>query len=272
MASGRSSEFPGATAPLDDAQYVLRGAPLDVTGSGQPGARAGPDAIRRAAREQEGYDHRTDARLADRAVHDAGDLDGWPDPAEYVDVLAGDVTTDRDRGAMPILLGGEHTVSLAGIEATEPSVYVALDAHLDLRDTYAGEAICHATVARRALERDGVERAVLLGARSGSAAGWERAARDDVTVVPPGDVPEWRPGFDGPVYLSADVDVVDPAYAPGTGTLEPGGLTSREVLAAIRRIAPHAVGADVVEVQDDRPTAALAAACVRAIVHAHAAA
>jgi agmatinase len=271
MASGRSSEFPGATAPLDDAQYVLRGAPLDVTGSGRAGAREGPAAIRRAAREQEGYDHRTEARFADRRVHDAGDLDGWPAPAEYVDVLAGDVAADLGRGAFPILLGGEHTVSLAGIEATGPATYVALDAHLDLRDSYAGEGICHATVARRALDR-GCERVVILGARSGSAAGWERAERDDVTVVPPDAVSGWTPAVDAPVYLSVDVDVVDPAHAPGTGTLEPGGLTSRVALSAIRRIAPHAVGADVVEVCDDRPTASLAAACVRSVLHAHAAA
>jgi agmatinase len=283
MASERSSSrFPGAHAALDAAAYAVIGAPLDATTSHRSGTDAGPTAIRAAARGFEDYDRPTDARFSDAAVADRGDVEPWGDVAGSIDYLHDVVETvlDRDGAAsqrepVPILLGGEHTVSLAGIRALDPDVVVALDAHLDLREEYAGRELSHATVTRRALET--ADRAVIVGARSGSEDGWRSADdRDDVTVVEPDAVAEWRPDFadDASVYLSLDIDVVDPGFAPATGTPEPFGLPPATVRELIGVIAPHAVGFDVVEVTDadTGETATLAAKLLRRFVHDHAAA
>jgi agmatinase len=158
------------------------------------------------------------------------------------------------------------------VRALEPDALVALDAHLDLRDSYAGAELSHATVTRRALEV--VDETVILGARAGSEVGWERADAADVTVVEPGDVGAWDPAsVDGEVYLSVDVDAADPAFAPGTGTPEPFGLDPATMREVVRGVAPRAVGVDVVEVtdRDDGQAATLAAKLLRRFVHDHAA-
>ncbi|WP_423750698.1 agmatinase [Salinirarus marinus] len=265
--------FPGASADRSAADYVVVGAPLDVSTTFQPGTRFGPDRVRRYARSYEDYDRRTDARFSTLAVHDAGDVRAWDDAPDYVDYLSGalgDVVRDD---AVPLLLGGEHTVTVAGVDAVSPDLFVCLDAHLDLRREFDGNEWSHATVTRRAL--DAADRAVVVGARTGSEAEWARADDDDVTVVPPERVREWLadpPAFDGSVYLSVDVDAADPGFAPGTGTVEPFGLTPRELRDVVRAVAPHADGFDVVEVndRDDGQAAALGAKLLREFVFSHA--
>jgi agmatinase len=154
-------------------------------------------------------------------------------------------------------------------------VFVCCDAHLDLRESYAGNPLSHATVTRHAL--DVADEAIVLGARTGSEAGWDRAAASDVTVVPPEEVGRWEPPAavtDGRAYLSVDIDAADPAVAPGTGTMEPFGLDARELHRVVRAVAPHAAGFDVVEVndRDDGQSAVLGAKLLRAFVYEHAAA
>jgi agmatinase len=274
--------FPGATADRADANYVVVGAPLDVSTTFQPGTRFGPDRIRRFARSFEDYDHRTDRQFSDLAVHDAGDIHAWTDAAEYVDYLAGTLRDARDDGAVPLLLGGEHTVSVAGVRAVDPDLFVCLDAHLDLRTDYDGNPWSHACVTHRALAR--ADHAVMVGARAGSEAEWMRAREADVTVVDPEAVRERGAaavvdaanaavgGLDtASTYLSLDIDAADPGVAPGTGTMEPGGLSAREMRAVVRAVAPHADGADVVEVndRDDGQAATLGGHLLRAFVFAH---
>ncbi|MFB6207575.1 MAG: agmatinase [Haloglomus sp.] len=270
------SQFPGATADRSDASYVLLGAPLDRSTSFQPGARFGPDRIRRYARGFEDYDPRTGARFTDLAVHDAGDVDPWADVEAYLDFLADPCRDVRADGAIPLLAGGEHTVTVAGVRAVEPDVFVCLDAHLDLREELRGDPLSHSTVTRHALEV--ADHAVVLGARAGSENEYERASEPDVTVVPPADVADWSLDDtidgDASVYLSVDVDAADPGVAPGTGTPEPFGLTSHELRDAVRDAAPACEGFDVVEVNDcdDGQAAVLGAKLLREFVFAHAAA
>ncbi|MFB6156872.1 MAG: arginase family protein [Haloferacaceae archaeon] len=275
--------FPGADADRDAADYVVVGAPLDATTTFRPGARFGPDRVRRFARPFDDYDRRTDADFSDRSVHDAGDVAPWDATDEYLDHLAAELRAAVFDGAVPVAVGGEHTVSWAGVRATDPDTFVVLDAHLDLRDAHGGNPLNHACVTRRVLDgrddRDGptADRAVVLGARTGSRAEWDRAAAADVTVVPPEDVAAWLADLDpatlGDAYLSVDVDAADPAVAPGTGTMEPFGLDAADLRAAVRAVAPAAVGFDVVEVndRDDGQAAALGGKLLREFVHAHAA-
>lgn len=265
--------FPGAGADRAAADYVIVGAPLDVSTTFQPGTRFGPDQIRRFSGTFDDYDRRTDRRFSSLDVHDHGDVHAWDDAAEYLDYLEGVVTDVVWDDAVPLLLGGEHTVTLAAVRALEPDVFVCLDAHLDLRESYDGNELSHSTVTRHAL---GIaDEAIVLGARTGSEREWERAAADDVTVVPPEDVLEWSLSdslAERSVYLSVDVDAADPAYAPGTGTLEPFGLTGREMREVVRSVAPHAEGFDVVEVndRDDGQAATLAGKLVREFVFSNA--
>jgi len=264
--------FPGATADREDARYAVVGAPLDVSTTFQPGTRFGPDRIRRFARSFEDYDPRTGRSFSDCGVHDAGTVRAWDDAADYLDFLEGTVADLRAEGTVPLVLGGEHTVSLAPLRACRPATVVVLDAHLDLRDAYDGNPLSHATVTRRAL--DVADRAVVVGARAGSRAEYERADADDVTVVPPADVPDWVAGADleAPVHLSVDVDVADPGFAPGTGTMEPFGLAPRRLREVVRGLAPDCVAFDVVEVndRDQGEAAALAGKLLRAFVYEHA--
>ncbi|MFB6353792.1 MAG: agmatinase [Halobacteriales archaeon] len=265
--------FPGATADRADAAYVVVGAPLDVSTSFRPGARFGPRRIRTFAEPFDDYDRPTGQRFSRLGVADAGDVRAWDDAVEYLEFLEAELRDVLRDGAVPLLLGGEHTVSVAGVRAADPDVYVCLDAHLDLRDRFDGNRWSHACTTRRVLET--AEEAVLLGVRTGGEAEWDRADEPDVTVVPPDDVADWAPGFDPGtrVYLSVDVDAADPSVAPGTGTMEPFGLDGAALRDVVRAVAPAAAGFDVVEVndRDDGQAAALAAKLCRAFVFAHAA-
>jgi agmatinase len=264
--------FPGASADRSAADYAVLGAPLDVSTTFQPGARFGPDRIRRFAETYDDYDHRTGTHFSDLAVHDAGNLDAWDDAADYLSFLREQLSDLHEGGTVPLLLGGEHTVTVAGVRAADPNVFVCVDAHLDLRTEYGGNELSHATVARHALAA--ADESVILGARTGSEVEWERASEDDVTVVPPEAVSEYEPDFgDGAeVYLSVDVDGLDPGFAPGTGTMEPFGLAPREVRDVVRAVAPRCTAFDVVEVndRDDGQAAAVAGQLLREFVFVHA--
>ncbi|EMA64338.1 agmatinase [Halorubrum kocurii] len=270
--------FPGATADRDAASYVVVGAPLDATTTFQPGTRFGPDRIRRFAETYDDYDRRTESRFSALDVADAGDVRPWDDTEEYLDHLAAELRSVTYDGAVPLTLGGEHTVTHAGVEAVDPDALVVCDAHLDLRDAYDGNPLSHACVTRRVLDDLGVDRAVIVGARTGSEAEWDRAADADVTVVPPEDARTWIDGTDADaftnesVYCSVDVDGLDPGFAPGTGTKEPFGLDPREVRDLVRAVAPATDGFDVVEVndRDDGQAAALAGKLLREFVRSHA--
>ncbi|WP_222916681.1 agmatinase [Natrinema sp. SYSU A 869] len=273
---GGDTDTQGREPDRDGANFVVVGAPLDATTTFQPGARFGPQRIRSFATPFDDYDHRTDQRFSDLGVVDHGDVRAWNDVEAYLEYLTSTLREAVWNDAVPLTLGGEHTVSLAGARAVEPEVFVCLDAHLDLYDEYDGNPLSHAAVTRRILEDvESVEEAIILGARTGSEAEWERAADDDVTVVPPENVGEWTPADrleNRDVYLSVDIDAADPGYAPGTGTMEPFGLEPRELRDVVREVAPHASGFDVVEVndRDDGQAAALAAKLVREFVFSNA--
>lgn len=264
--------FPGAsTGDVRTAAYAIVGAPLETSTTFYPGTRFGPEHIRHFAHGLEDYDPETDRHFSELDVADYGDLDGWHDTAEYLDFLAGEI---GDVDGVPILLGGEHTVTVAGVRATTPDVYVCVDAHLDVRSQFDGDPWSHATVNHHVLETD-VEM-YLIGIRAGAREEWERAYADDqITLVAPEEASDWVRDLsveNQSVYLSIDIDGIDPAYAPATGTRESFGLHPREVRDIIDALAPALVGADVVEVndRDDGQTATLAATLVRRMIHQHA--
>ncbi|UTF53204.1 agmatinase [Natronosalvus rutilus] len=273
--------YPGATADRTEANFVVVGAPLDASTTFAPGTRFGPRRIRHFSETFDDYDHRTDRRFTDCSVHDAGDVHAWDAVDEYLEFLEGTLRDVHWDDAVPLLLGGEHTVSAAGAGAVDPDVFVCLDAHLDLRSEYDGNPLSHACVTRRILDPDDyddapdidVQEAIILGARTGSEEEWQWASENDVTVVPPDEAAEFVPQLEDRLegreaYLSVDIDGADPAYAPGTGTMEPFGLEPRTMRDVVRAVAPYATGFDAVEVndRDDGQAASLAGKLLREFV------
>lgn len=262
--------FPGADEDRSEPSYAIIGAPLDATTTFYPGARFGPERIRHFSRHFDDYDHRTRQHFTELGVVDHGDIPPGGDVSEYLEFLRSTLVGYQLEGAIPLLLGGEHTVSLAGVRATEPDHFVVVDAHLDLRDEYDGDPLNHATTTRRVLEE--VDEVSIIGARTGTSAEWDRADEADVTVIPPEDAQSWDPSFEGSCYLSVDIDGIEPGAAPGTGTREPFGLAPTTVRDLVTALAPQCVGFDVVEVndRDHGEAATLAGKLLRRFVYDHA--
>jgi agmatinase len=274
-------------AEVDHADIAVVGVPFDTGTTFRPGARFGPAAIRQASRLLRPFNPHTGTfPFADHQVVDAGDIACSPfatDRAvEEIETAMRDLLT---RVPIPIVLGGDHTIALPTLRALhdqvgEPIAVVHFDAHLDTWDSYFGAAFTHGTPFRRASEEGLLRRGrcIHVGVR-GPLYGIEDLADDSdlgfrilstpfVARVGADDIAELiRSNVgDAPVYVSVDIDVLDPAFAPGTGTPEPGGLASRELLAVLRQLRGIAlVGADVVEVSppyDSSEVTALAAANV----------
>ena len=234
---------------------VLYGAPFDSTTSFRPGARFGPSAMRHESFGLETYSPYQDADLTDCAVFDSGDLElcfGSAQAAlEDIETRAAGILED---GKFPLLLGGEHLVTLGAVRAVAkryPELHIIhFDAHADLRDDYLGAKLSHACVLRRCHELVGDGRIHQFCVRSGDREEFRFAgAHTDLHPF----------GFEGleetvaalgeaPVYLTVDLDCLDPSAFPGTGTPEAGGVSFLQLLEAIRTAcAAHVVGADVNE-------------------------
>jgi agmatinase len=254
---------------VERADVGILGVPFDTGVTYRPGARFGPAAVRQASRLLRGYHPALDVEpFRAQQVADAGDVACTP---FSIDEAIGQIDTHA-RSLGPVVdrlvtLGGDHTIALPLLRAVHarhgPVALVHFDAHLDTWDTYFGAQYTHGTPFRRAWEEGLLleSRAIHLGTRGPLFApddltederfGFEIVSALDVLDGGVAAVVERvreRSG-DAPVYVSVDIDVLDPAFAPGTGTPEAGGLSSRELLAILRGLRGlDLVGADVVEV------------------------
>ncbi len=248
---------------------AIWGVPFDTGTTYRPGARFGPLAIRTGSRLVRGYHPGLDVQpFVQIQVADAGDVGANPfDIAEAIATIEAGARSLLQDADHVVTLGGDHTIALPILRAVAakhgPVALVHFDAHLDTWDTYFGAAYTHGTPFRRAAEEGlfAPDRSIHVGIRGPlfTPADLVEDAGFGFAVVGAFDYLERSPAEvaaqirervgDAPVYLSLDVDVMDPAHAPGTGTPEAGGLTSREVLATLRGLdGVHLVGADVVEV------------------------
>jgi agmatinase len=227
-----------ASRPGERGRVTLLGAPLDRTGSFRPGAGGGPAGIRWASDNLETYSPDLDRDLEDLDLVDAGDCDlAALDQRAALAAIGAATGGLLDGGALPVVLGGEHTVALgvarAVLQRHPDAAVVHLDAHADLRDDYLGERLSHATWARRLGEEAGFDRLLQFGIRSGLREEFALARGScghfarDVVLEPAAR----RLLADRPVHLTLDLDVLDPAYLAGTGTPEAGGCTWRELAA-----------------------------------------
>ncbi|ADU52417.1 agmatinase [Thermaerobacter marianensis DSM 12885] len=257
----RPGRFMAAEAGYDAARWVLAGAPLELTVSYRAGTRWGPARIREASYALETYSPDLDRDLEEQAIHDAGDV-ALPlgNLGQSLARIEAALRRPLADGKALLVLGGEHLVTLAAVNAAldryPDLVVVQLDAHTDLRDRYLGEPYSHATVMRRVLDLVGPGRLWQLGPRSGLREEFELARREgrffrDVGEGAEALAAELAGPLRGvPVYLTVDIDVLDPAVAPGTGTPEPGGpdfATVQRAIYTLARAGARVVAADVVE-------------------------
>ena len=258
MALKRNIEtFIGCDADYEDASIVLFGAPFDSTTSFRPGARFGSAAMRHESFGLETYSPYQDADLTDYAVFDSGDLElcfgsaeqALRDIEQRADTILGD-------GKLPLLLGGEHLVTLGSFRAVLrrcPDVHIIhFDAHADLRDDYLGARLSHACVLRRCHDLVGDGRIHQFCIRSGEREEFRFAkAHTDMHPLNLEGLEECVAALKAsgaPVYFTIDLDCLDPSVFPGTGTPEAGGITFLQLLDAIRTVAAcNIVGADVNE-------------------------
>ena len=264
--------FIGCESSFEEASTVLFGILFDGTTSFRPGTRFAMQAIRQDSFGLESYSPYLDRNLEEEAIHDGGDLDL---PFGNTERVLSDIATYTkevlDNGKKFLMVGGEHLVSLPTIEAAYekyPDLHVIhIDAHTDLREDYMGEPLSHASVIRRCFDFLGDGRIFQFGIRSGLKEEFEWAKEhtymEKFTIdTLPQIVQQLK---DVPVYVTIDLDVLDPGTFPGTGTPEPGGITYKELLAGIAALQDlnQIVAADVVELspQYDPSGASTAMAC-----------
>ncbi len=251
--------FFALNCPYEDAEAVLFGAPFDGTTSFRPGTRFGPSAMRSESIGLESFSPYQDKDLEDAPVCDSGDLDlPFGDAEAALSLIEEETARILHDGKLPIMLGGEHLVSLGSFRAISKKypdvVVIHFDAHCDLREDYIGSKLSHACVLRRIHDIVGDGRIYQFGIRSGTREEFEFAKQhtkmerftaenlDEVlTLLSLSEKPV-------PVYLTIDLDVLDPSVFPGTGTPEAGGLTFEKLLERLMLFQNvNLVGLDLVE-------------------------
>jgi agmatinase len=269
--------FADAESSFEDAFFVIVGVPFDKTTTFRSGTRFAPTTVREATQnfEKENFEHGT--TFDDIPVHDAGDLYEEGSVDEMVGSVYEEAKRIVDAQKFPLFIGGEHSITPPIVKAFGEISVITIDAHLDFKDEYQGLKNSHACAHRRIVDHVGEGNAFAFGIRSIS-------ADEEVGKALYADafrIHEQGSGkaFDemlsklkrSPIYLSLDIDGIDPAYAPGTGTPEPFGLTPWDVRYVINRVADRLVGFDVVEIcppYDNGNTSVLGARMMREVMAA----
>ena len=247
--------YAGAESDYDESDAVIIGVPYDRTSSFKSGSKDAPFSIRRASYNFE--EHHFEHGFLECNLFDYGNCDEFFLPEDMVEEVKFAISPAIHDRKFTIVMGGEHSITIPVIQSLQKDVsLITIDAHLDSRDEYLGSRYSHACVTRRAAEHIGLENVHAIGVRSISR---EELERDDVVPYTTSfDV--YEKGIENvisdvleglgneKVYLSVDIDGIDPAFAPGTGTLEPFGLNPMDVKKVINAIGDRLIGFDVNEV------------------------
>ena len=251
--------FLSANASWEESKIVILGCPYDGTASFRPGARFGPSAIRKASWGIETYSPYFGRDLGKCLLHDMGDLElPFGEKKLALDLIQKGLQKILSSNKFPILLGGDHLITLPIMEEIlqlYPHLnLIQIDAHTDLRGDYLGETLSHSTVMRRIVERLEEGRLIQIGIRSGIEEEFKLARRIKSIVSSKQSslrsmVKRLR---NQPVYITLDLDVLDPSLLPGVGTPEPGGFIFQEFISILKELQPlRVVGFDIVELTPD---------------------
>jgi len=251
--------FISAKTPLKEALTVILGCPYDGSASFRPGARFGPSAIRRASWGIETFSPYLQRDLTRYSIHDMGDLElPLGEKRISLGLIRKALGQILSKKKFPILLGGDHLITLPIVEELSlihPNLHlVQIDAHTDLRKDYLGEALSHSTVMRKVVDHLGEGRLFQIGIRSGTEDEFKLARRMKSIVSLDlrslgSMIKRLR---NQPVYITLDLDVMDPGLLPGVGTPEPGGFTFQEIISLFKKLQTlHVIGFDMVELTPD---------------------
>lgn len=256
-----SPVFSGCQKAFDEAEYVVLGVPFDVTSTYRSGARFAPLAIREASLNIETYSFRTDINVEDLKIHDMGDLDiiGKVDETlKRLELVAKELLNAKKT---PVVIGGEHTITLGVIQGVgKDAAVVSFDAHLDLRNEYVGRTVSHTTFMRRLNEQVRPPKILEIGTRAVCKEELEYAEKSNIEFLTVQQIRE--NGIQKTVqtakkllancekiYLTIDMDVLDPAFAPAVQNPEPDGLDMHTLLDILCKVCDYRVVAfDLVEV------------------------
>ena len=262
-----SNVFSGFQTPLDKADYVILGVPFDVTSTYRTGARFGPTAIRQASLNIETYSFRTGIDVEDIKIHDLGDLHVSTDTAKTLEMLQLVIKDILKTGKIPITIGGEHTITYGIAKAlgktASKTAIVSFDAHLDLRNEYSGLKMSHTTFMRRTNEEVKPAKIIEIGTRAvcreelkyAKEAGIEffttQYVRKEGTDHVTKQLREKLEKYEN-VYVSVDMDILDPAFVPAVQNPEGDGLEMYYLLDILNSICDkRVVGFDVLEIAPD---------------------
>jgi len=268
------SDFGGALKQSPEFDIALIGVPFDTKSCYLKGASKGPEAIR-AASTSKAINPWTELGVnleKDLDMVDLGDVDASGDFRDVFSRLEEKVSTVLDKKAVPIVMGGDHSISYPIVKAFSKKFdkldILHFDAHPDLYDELYGDRYSHACPFARIMEEGLAQNLVQIGIRAATGEQREKARRHGVRMIEMKDVSgRVSLDFSSPLYISFDLDALDPAFAPGVSHHEPGGLTTRQVIEIIHQIETPIVGLDVVELNPERdPTAITAAAAVKIIM------
>jgi len=273
--------FADAESSFDEAKFVIFGVPYDKTSSFRFGASKAPAEMRLAGWNFETFNLKTGFDLRDAKFHDYGDLDVKDDtPQEMVKKVKEFTSKILSKNKIPIALGGEHSITPGIIQAFPHDVCVlSLDAHMDFRQIYENELYNHACATRRISDHIGIKNIAVFGVRSAEKEEFEEAKKQGLFFIDAFEIKKTgiKKTLDKTkaylknkkIYLTLDIDVIDPAFAPGTSTPEPFGLTPMDIIECIDCFSTNLVGFDVVEVcptYDMGQTALLATRIIRYVI------
>ncbi|MDD4308651.1 MAG: agmatinase [Thermoplasmata archaeon] len=268
--------FSDATAALKDSKYVIFGAPLDITGTHRRGTKKGPESIRHESYTFEPFVPDLDIDLEEVDIYDMGDLPMKNPRKEISEAVREIIGAEK----VPIMMGGEHSVSPYAVEAFSDVSVLVFDAHLDYREELHGDPNNHACATMRMRHVLKGKPILPVGIRSICKSEFIQAKHDGLNYITADKVRELGTKrlidliedlLPGKLYISVDIDGIDPSFAPGVGTPEPYGIDPIVVRDVIRHFAGRAVGFDMVEVcppADNGNTAALAARLIKDFIAA----
>ena len=253
-------KFGGIEGRIDKAKYLVLGVPFDLTSTYRTGSRFGPNAIREASKNLETYCLRNGLDFRDLDLCDIGNLNvlgNVEGTLQRIRRVIGEILNSKK---IPIILGGEHTVTYGCVEAYNNVGVLSFDAHMDLRDKYLGFKISHATFMRTLCESFGSDRIVEVGVRAFCKEELEFAKKLNLKYITSRDImrhkTQWvvnevkdRLSNFEQVYLTIDMDVLDPSYAPAVGNPVPEGISPTILLDILQHLCDYKIaGFDVVEV------------------------
>jgi agmatinase len=260
----QSNVFSGFQKSFEKANYIILGVPFDVTSTYRTGARFGPNAIRQASLNIETYSMRTGMDVEDLLLHDLGDLHVAATTEKTLEILERVIKSIVENGKTPVTIGGEHTITLGIARSLRgkamKTAIVSFDAHLDLRNEFLGLKLSHTTFMRRINEEVRPAKIIEVGTRAVCKEELAYAKKAEVEFLSTQQIrkegskrsAKWlKKELDGyeSIYLSVDLDILDPAYVPAVQNPEPDGLETAVLLDILEGVCDNRViGFDVLEI------------------------